>query len=88
MDGPKAVESRVAALEESRLAIRRLAHELNQPLTAVMGNAELLAMDTADPEMAASIERIVTETQRMAEIIQRLAAEARKGTGETAPYAA
>ncbi len=85
MDVAKRVEERVAVLEESHLAIRRLAHELNQPLTAVLGNAELLAMDVADPEMAESVERIVTESRRMSEIVQRLAAEARKGTMATTP---
>ncbi len=88
MDATKGIEDRIAALEESCLAIRRLAHELNQPLTAVLGNAELLSMDVDDPEMATSIERIVGESRRMSEIVQRLASEARKNTSEEAPYAA
>lgn len=88
MDDAKGIESRVAALEARCLAIRRLAHDLNQPLTAVLGNAELLAMDMADPEMAASVDRIVSETQRMSEIIQQLVAEARKATDAVAPYPA
>jgi len=88
MDAAKGIEDRVAALEESCLAIRRLAHELNQPLTAVLGNAELLSMDVDDPEIAASLEHIVTESRRMSEIVQRLASEARKSTGKEAPYAA
>jgi len=85
MDVAKRVEERVAELEESHLAIRRLTHALNQPLTAVLGNAELLAMDVADPEMAESVERIVTESRRMSELVQQLAAEARKGTSEPPP---
>jgi len=88
MDTAKGIEDRVMTLEESCRAIRRLAHELNQPLTAVLGNAELLSMDVDDPEMAASVEHIVTESRRMSEIVQRLASEARKSTSEKAPYAA
>lgn len=88
MDATKGIEDRVAVLEESCLAIRRLIHDLNQPLTAVLGNAELLSMDVDDPEMAASVERIVSESRRMSEIVQRLASEARNSTGEEAPYAA
>jgi len=86
MDAAKGIEDRMVALEESCLAIRRLAHELNQPLTAVLGNAELLSMDVDDPEMAASVERIVTESRRMSEIVQRLASEARKSTNDASPY--
>jgi len=87
MDAAKGIEDRVAALEASCLAIRRLAHELNQPLTAVLGNAELLSMEVDGSEMAESVGRIVNESRRMSEIVQRLASEARKSTGDAAPNA-
>jgi len=45
-------------------------------------------MDVDDPEMAEGVERIVAESRRMSEIVQRLASEARKNTSEEAPYAA
>jgi len=88
MDATKRAEDRVATLEESCLAIRRLIHDLNQPLTAVLGNAELLSMDVDDSEMEESVERIVAESKRMSEIVQRLALEARKSTAKEAPNAA
>ncbi len=88
MDTAKGIEDRVAALEASCQTIRRLVHDLNQPLTAVLGNAELLSMDVDKPEMVESVERIVSESRRMSEIVQRLASEARKSTGEEAPFAA
>jgi PAS domain S-box-containing protein len=49
------------------------AHELNQPLTAVIGNAELLKryVDDGSPQSrAAGV--IVTESERMAEIVKKI----------------
>lgn len=50
------------------------AHELNQPLTSIMGYAELLAMrsEHLDERGQKSISTIVRETQRMATIVKRL----------------
>jgi two-component system cell cycle response regulator len=51
----KILEQRKAAIEEERLKVLlqmagATAHELNQPLTALLGNIELLKMDQRDPE--------------------------------------
>jgi PAS domain S-box-containing protein len=49
------------------------AHELNQPLTSVLGYAELLRrrLDPSSPSYAA-VEVIVTEAERMAEIVRKI----------------
>jgi PAS domain S-box-containing protein len=49
------------------------AHELNQPLTSVIGYAELLSRQLArDPGAARNAEIIVSEAQRMAEIVRKV----------------
>ncbi len=49
------------------------AHELNQPLTAVMGYATLLAKRaTGDEKVTRAAERMVAETERMAEIVRKI----------------
>lgn len=49
------------------------AHELNQPLTAIHGHAELLRRRAADdPAMTRSAEVILKEAGRMADIVRRL----------------
>lgn len=60
-------------LETVRQVVATLAHELNQPLTAVVGNAEILEMDVQDPEAAELIGVILREANRMAHVVQRLA---------------
>ena len=49
------------------------AHELNQPLTSVIGYAELLARLLArDPALSKNAQIIVSEAQRMAEIVRKV----------------
>jgi signal transduction histidine kinase len=49
------------------------AHELNQPLTSVIGYAELLARQLArDPVASRNAQIIVSEAQRMAEIVRKV----------------
>ena len=50
------------------------AHELNQPLTSILGYAELLAVRTrgAEEKTKKAVDTIVAETQRMASIVRRL----------------
>jgi PAS domain S-box-containing protein len=57
------------------------AHELNQPLTAVQGYAEMLTMRAGDPAATArAAEVILRETERMAEIVRRLGSVSRYET--------
>lgn len=50
------------------------AHELNQPLTSVLGYAEMLRhkVGSLDPRMAKSIETIYSQAERMAEIVRKI----------------
>ncbi len=49
-----------------------LAHELNNPLTAVLGYAELLADTASDPRVATDAEAIRTQALRMKHTVDRL----------------
>ena len=67
-----------------------LAHELNQPLTAILSNAEaalrLLRGKKALPdEILPMVESIVAADYRACEVIHRLRATMKKGTAELAP---
>lgn len=67
---------------EKLSAIGRLvagvAHELNNPLTAIVGYAQLLLETCQDPEVCEDLERINREAQRSARIVQNLLAFARQ----------
>jgi signal transduction histidine kinase len=54
-------------------AARQAVHRLNQPLTALMGYAELLAgrLPPGSPERR-YVERILAESERLAEMIKAL----------------
>lgn len=59
------------------------AHELNQPLTSIMGYAEVLSRAVAaDPVLGRAASVIQTETERMAEIIRKVGAVTRVETKE------
>lgn len=59
------------------------AHELNQPLTSIMGYAELLSRAvSADPVLGRAASVILAETERMAEIIRKVGAITRIETKE------
>jgi two-component system NtrC family sensor kinase len=69
-----------------------VAHELNNPLTSVIGYAQLLEeeLDTPDavrtgPELAQDLRRIAQESERAAKIVRNLLAFARRQAAERAP---
>jgi two-component system sensor kinase FixL len=79
--------TRVAMLGELSGA---LAHELNQPLTAILSNAQaaqrLLARDPSDiTEVREILKDIVEADQRAGEVIRRLRALLKKGESKFAP---
>lgn len=86
--------SRVTAMGELTAA---LAHELNQPLTAIMGNAQAVQRLLAPPADAYSIKKpdlaeireiladVVKDSKRAAEIIHRLRALLKKSPFKPAP---
>jgi signal transduction histidine kinase len=77
------IEERLAQAQEKLLVSERqaviaelagtTAHELNQPLTSVMGYSELLKkrMVPSDPHYRA-IDTILREAERMAEIVRKI----------------
>ncbi len=77
----------VARLNELGLMASALAHEVNQPLTAITnyvnGARRLLAAGNQEGARTA-IERIAGQADRAAQIVQRLRAFVRKGEGERA----
>src|SRR5262245_26324777 len=67
-----------------------LAHELNQPLTAILSNAQaaqrFIASGNADPqEMAEILRDIIAADERAGEVIRRLRALFRKGETQLEP---
>jgi C4-dicarboxylate-specific signal transduction histidine kinase len=78
---------RVSAMGELTAS---LAHELNQPLSAILNNAEVAQhfLEAAVPDIAAMreiLKDIVADNQRAADVIRRLRALLRKGELEHAP---
>ncbi len=59
-----------------------VAHELNNPLTSVMGYAQLLQAADVSPEIREDLQTIYQEAQRSARIIENLLTFARKETAE------
>jgi two-component system, NtrC family, sensor kinase len=55
-----------------------VAHELNNPLTAVMGYSELLKMQDTDPERGRHLDLIFKSAQRCQKIVQSLLSFARR----------
>ncbi len=79
-----AVHEQLAAQEKKALIAElagATAHELNQPLTAVMGYAAMIAqrfrgkkepLGPDDERLLRASQRIVSETERMAEIVRKI----------------
>jgi two-component system, LuxR family, sensor kinase FixL len=64
-----------------------LAHEINQPLTAVANYARL-AKNAADPAAASEAsDRVIAQVERAADVVRRLRNFIRLGRSETAPIA-
>jgi PAS domain S-box-containing protein len=81
---------RVASLGELSSA---LAHELSQPLTAILGNAEaarlFIARDSFDPkELDQILGEIVTDDMRASEVVRRLRVLLKKGEFQPQPLQA
>jgi two-component system NtrC family sensor kinase len=60
-----------------------VAHELNNPLTVIMGYGELIGEKVASPQARDQLTRLVSETRRMKRIIDNLLRFARQGTRDT-----
>jgi len=60
-----------------------VAHELNNPLTAVMGYAELLKADLTDEDAKKDVEQILRSAERSRRIVRNLLTFARRQKSET-----
>jgi two-component system, NtrC family, sensor kinase len=60
-----------------------VAHELNNPLTVIMGYGELIGDKIASPQARDQLTRLVGETRRMKRIIDNLLRFARQGARDT-----
>jgi PAS domain S-box-containing protein len=78
-----AVERDLARAQVTAELAGAAAHELNQPLTAVMGHAELLLKRAPEGPQRAALEAIFRESERLAEIVRKIGKITRY---ETKPY--
>ncbi len=91
----RAVEDRAALRHMTRVSMlgqlsASIAHQLNQPLAAILGNAEaarkMLSRDGVDlAELRNICDDIVSEDNRAAEVIRRLGALYKRGDMKTEP---
>ena len=92
----RAVEDRNALRHMTRVSMlgqlsASIAHQLNQPLAAILGNAEaarkMLAKESVDlAELREICDDIVADDNRAAEVIRRLGALYRRGDMKTEPF--
>jgi len=69
------LSSRLAAIGELAAGV---AHQLNNPLTGVLGFSQRLLRKSTDEEASQDLKRIYTETERAAKIVQNLLTFARR----------
>jgi PAS domain S-box-containing protein len=78
----EAVERRAAGIA----AISSAVHEMAQPLTAAMGNVEMLLLDPAlEPPVATRLQRTYDHLERLRTIIARFAKAGRRVAGRDGP---
>jgi len=63
--------AKVATLHE---AARAMSHEVNNPLAAILGHAQMLERELAEAKAAGRIKTIIESCERIARVIQRLSA--------------
>jgi two-component system NtrC family sensor kinase len=69
------LSSRLAAIGELAAGV---AHQINNPLTGVLGFSQRLLKKSTDPETSQSLKRIYSEAERAAKVVQNLLTFARR----------
>ena len=61
-------------INEIAALVRRVRHDANSPITAALGNVQLLLEDPAvtDPEVRESLRTVESELRRLIEILKQL----------------
>lgn len=72
---------RSARLDSLGVLAGGIAHDFNNLLVGVLGNADLLLLETTDPEKRETIEAIIAAAQQAAALTARLLAYAGRGEG-------
>jgi len=78
-------KGRIVAVGEMAAGV---AHELNNPLTAVLGFSELLLKQDVDDVMRRDLEAIAAEAHRAGRVVDSLLSFARRHRSETRPFSA
>jgi len=65
-------EGLISAQETSQALIRGLAHEIKNPLGGLRGAAQLLARELADPELEEYTNIIISESDRLRDLVDRM----------------
>ncbi|MDX1388744.1 MAG: histidine kinase dimerization/phospho-acceptor domain-containing protein [Acidobacteriota bacterium] len=73
---------RIEKLGEVMRTLGVLSHKINNPLTALMGRAQLLRMAKSDPKVVKAAEVIEESAGRIAELIRELARVVKEGREE------
>ena len=67
------------------LLLAGVAHELNNPMTAILGYAQMLDMSDMDPALKNDVSKVIEAANRCKKIIQNLLSFARKHGSEKSP---
>jgi len=82
-EGSESVTAQLRQLEEIFLSLSELSHKINNPLTAVMGRAQLLrGYPDSGPRVAKTAEIIEESAGRIAELVREVARLVKSGREE------
>jgi signal transduction histidine kinase len=81
----RVVEELSRAVHISEMFVGILSHDLRNPLGAILGGAQLLALDQADPKSSRILALVVSSGERMGRMIEQLLDFTRARLGEGIP---
>lgn len=80
MNDPTRVEESREDLQERLYRVADLVHSLNQPLTTIFGQLDLLSLRLSDPNHKDQVEKCLSQAERASEILSRIASECPRRT--------